>query len=114
MSNAIEANKSIGIGQTYQDVWAQRELNTYYPNTTDRPIIVDFNLETTSGSYIFHIVVDDVIVRKIQSERFYFVDAQFIVPVGSKYKIATPENATLKKLSICNNTNIASSWVELK
>ena len=104
----------LGIGQTWQDVWAQRELNTYYPNTTGRPIMVDFNLESTSGSYIFHIVVDDVVVRKIQSERLYFVDAQFIVPAGSKYKIATPENATLKKLSICNNTNIASSWVELK
>ncbi|ALF47763.1 phage tail protein [Campylobacter concisus] len=114
VSVAIEANKSIGIGQTYQDVWAQRELNTYYPNTTGRPIMVDFNLESTSGSYIFHIVVDDVVVRKIQSERLYFVDAQFIVPAGSKYKIATPENTALKKLSICNNTNISSSWSELK
>lgn len=114
VSDVIEANKSIGVGQTYQDVWAQRELNTYYPNTTDRPIMVDFNLESTSGSYIFHIVVDDVVVRKIQSERLYFVDAQFIVPAGSKYKIATPENTALKKLSICNNTNISSSWSELK
>ena len=114
VSNAIEANKSIGVGQTYQDVWSQRDLNTYYPNTTGRPIMVDFNLESTSGSYIFHIVVDDVVVRKIQSERLYFVDAQFIVPAGSKYKIATPENTTLKKLSICNNTNISSSWSEIK
>ena len=114
VSDVIEANKSIGVGQTYQDVWAQRELNTYYPNTTGRPIMVDFNLESTSGSYIFHIVVDDVVVRKIQSERLYFVDAQFIVPAGSKYKIATPENTALKKLSICSNTNISSSWSELK
>ena len=114
VSDAIEANKSIGVGQTYQDVWAQRELNTYYPNTTDRPIMVDFNLESTSGSYIFHIVVDDVVVRKIQSERLYFVNAQFIVSAGSKYKIATPENTALKKLSICSNTNISSSWSELK
>ena len=114
VSDAIEANKSIGVDQTWQDVWGQRELNTYYPNTAGRPIMVDFNLESTSGSYIFHIVIDDVVVRKIQSERLYFVDAQFIVPAGSKYKIATPENATLKKLSICNNTNTASSWAELK
>ncbi|WP_107956208.1 phage tail-collar fiber domain-containing protein [Campylobacter concisus] len=114
VSDVIEANKSIGVGQTYQDVWAQRELNTYYPNTAGRPIMVDFNLESTSGSYIFHIVVDDVVVRKIQSERLYFVDAQFIVPAGSKYKIATPENTALKKLSICSNTNISSSWSELK
>ena len=76
--------------------------------------MVDFNLESTSGSYIFHIVVDDVVVRKIQSEQLHFVDAQFIVPVGSKYKIATPENTALKKLSICSNTNISSSWSELK
>ena len=114
VSDAIEANKSIGVGQTYQDVWGQRELNTYYPNTTDRTIMVDFNLESTSGSYIFHIVVDDVVVRKIQSEQLHFVDAQFIVPAGSKYKIATPENTALKKLSICSNTNISSSWSELK
>ena len=114
VSDLVEANKSIGVGQTYQDVWSQRDLNTYYPNTTDRPIMVDFNLESTSGSYVFHIVVDDVVVRKIQSEQLYFVDAQFIVPAGSKYKIATPENTALKKLSICNNTNISSSWSELK
>ena len=114
VSDLLDINKSIGIGQAYQDVWAQRELNTYYPNTTGRPIMVDFNLESTSGSYIFHIVVDDVVVRKIQSERLYFVDAQFIVPAGSKYKIATPENTALKKLSICSNTNISSSWSELK
>lgn len=114
VSDLVEANKSIGVGQTYQDVWAQRELNTYYPNTAGRPIMVDFNLESTSGSYMFHIVVDDVVVRKIQSEQLHFVDAQFIVPAGSKYKIATPENTALKRLSICNNTNIASSWAELK
>ena len=114
VAEAIEANKSIGVNQTWQDVWGQRELNTYYPNTTDRPIMVDFNLESTSGSYIFHIVVDDVVVRKIQSEQLHFVDAQFIVPVGSKYKIATPENTALKKLSICSNINISSSWSELK
>lgn len=114
VADAIEANKGLGIGQAYQDVWAQRELNTYYPNTTDRPIMVDFNLESTSGSYIFHIIVDNVVVRKIQSEHLYFVDAQFIVPAGSKYKIATPENTALKKLSICSNTNISSSWSELK
>ena len=114
VSDAIEANKSIGVDQTWQDVWGQRELNTYYPNTAGRPIMVDFNLESTSGSYIFHIVIDDVVVRKIQSERLYFADAQFIVPAGSKYKIATPENATLKKLGICNNINTASSWAELK
>ena len=114
VSDLLDINKSIGVGQAYQDVWAQRELNTYYPNTAGRPIMVDFNLESTSGSYIFHIVVDDVVVRKIQSERFYFVDAQFIVPAGSKYKIATPENTALKKLGICNNTNASSSWSELK
>ena len=114
VSDAIEVNKSIGVDQTWQDVWGQRELNTYYPNTAGRPIMVDFNLESTSGSYIFHIVIDDVVVRKIQSERLYFADAQFIVPAGSKYKIATPENATLKKLGICNNINTASSLAELK
>lgn len=114
VSDLLDINKSIGIGQAYQDVWGQRELNIYYPNTASRPIMVDFNLESTSGSYIFHIVIDNVVVRKIQSEQLHFVDAQFIVPAGSKYKIATPENTALKKLSICSNTNIASSWSELK
>ena len=114
VSDAIDINKSIGIGQAYQDVWGQRELNIYYPNTTGRPIEVNFNLETTTGSYIFHIIVDDVVIKKIQSESLYFLSTSFIVPAGSKYKIATPDNTALKKLSICNNTNIASSWLELK
>ena len=114
VSDLLDINKSIGIGQAYQDVWAQRELNTYYPNTASRPIMVNFNLETTTGSYIFHIIVDDVVIKKIQSESLYFLSTSFIVPAGSKYKIATPENTALKKLSICNNTNIASSWLELK
>ena len=114
VSDAIEANKSIGIGQAYQDVWAQRELNTYYPNTTGRPIEVNFNLETTTGSYIFHIIVDDVIIKKIQSESLYFLSTSFIVPAGSKYKITIPANTGLKKMQICSNNPISSSWTELR
>ena len=114
VSDAIDINKSIGIGQTYQDVWNQRELNIYYPNTTGRPIEVNFNLETTTGSYIFHIIVDDVIIKKIQSESLYFLSTSFIVPAGSKYKITIPANTGLKKMQICNNDPISSSWTELR
>lgn len=116
VSNAIEANKSIGIGQTYQDVWAQRELNTYYPNTTGRPIMVGVDFEPILVDTPISVVIDDQIVRTAGIDSHIHVGFSFVVPAGSKYKIATLLNTSLKKINlVADVTNKKyNTWNELK
>lgn len=116
VSDAIEANKSIGIGQTYQDVWAQRELNTYYPNTTGRPIMVGVDFEPILVDTPISVVIDDQIVRTAGIDSHIHVGFSFVVPAGSKYKIATLLNTSLKKINlVADVTNKKyNTWNELK
>ncbi|WP_413784289.1 phage tail protein [Campylobacter concisus] len=116
VSDAIEANKSIGIGQTYQDVWAQRELNTYYLNTTSRPIMVGVDFEPTLVDTPISVVIDDQIVRTAGIDSRIHVGFSFVVPAGSKYKIATLLNTSLKKINlVVDVTNKKyNTWNELK
>lgn len=116
VSDAIEANKSIGIGQTYQDVWAQRELNTYYPNTTSRPIMVGVDFEPILVDTPISVVIDDQIVRTAGIDSHIHVGFSFVVPAGSKYKIATLLNTSLKKINlVADVTNKKyNTWNELK
>ena len=116
VSDAIEANKSIGIGQTYQDVWAQRDLNTYYPNTTSRPIMVGVDFEPILVDTPISVVIDDQIVRTAGIDSHIHVGFSFVVPAGSKYKIATLLNTSLKKINlVADVTNKKyNTWNELK
>nr|DAR71705.1 MAG TPA: tail collar domain [Caudoviricetes sp.] len=116
VSDAIEANKSIGIGQTYQDVWAQRDLNTYYPNTTGRPIMVGVDFEPILVDTPISVVIDDQIVRTAGIDSHIHVGFSFVVPAGSKYKIATLLNTSLKKINlVADVTNKKyNTWNELK
>ena len=116
VSDAIEANKSIGIGQTYQDVWTQRELNTYYPNTTSRPIMVGVDFEPILVDTPISVVIDDQIVRTAGIDSHIHVGFSFVVPAGSKYKIATLLNTSLKKINlVADVTNKKyNTWNELK
>ena len=114
--NFVEANKSIGVDQAYQDVWSQRELNTYYPNTTGRPIMVGVDFEPILVDTPISVVIDDQIVRTAGIDSHIHVGFSFVVPAGSKYKIATLLNTSLKKINlVADVTNKKyNTWNELK
>ena len=72
-------DQAFGVGQTWQDVKANRVTGTTYVNTTGKPILVLVN--TNYGTSI----VDGVTLRYIgiDSEG----DWSFIVPSGSTYSV---------------------------
>ena len=91
VSDAIEANKGLGIGQTWQDVKDQRQAGVTYTNTTGRPIFVIIKGAVNFGTPNAPVLVDDVVVGEIldhtkASPSFI----SFIVPQGSKYKADLP------------------------
>ena len=83
-------DQAFGVGQTWQDVKANRVTGTTYANTTGKPILVLVN--TNNGTSI----VDGVTLRYIgiDSEG----DWSFIVPSGSTYSV----------------TGNIQSWAELR
>jgi hypothetical protein len=72
-------NQAFGVGQTWQDVKANRVTGTTYANTTGKPILVVVN--TYDGTSI----VDSVTLRHKGNDTEG--DWSFIVPSGSTYSV---------------------------
>lgn len=97
----------LGIGQTWQDVSGSRSESTNYTNSTGRPIQVNINSASTTGSptvTILSITVDGVVAAYCPSYTANTTQGGFasvIVPDGSVYS-ATISNGNIGK------------WVELR
>ncbi|MDO7504538.1 hypothetical protein Q5X59_10875 [Acinetobacter baumannii] len=87
------SNNAIGIGQTWQDVKANRSLDTTYLNSTGRPIQLCLTFpDTNSATMVIEAIVDGISIFKHTYDAagpnygsgFY----SFIVPAGSTYKIS--------------------------
>ena len=88
VAEAIEANKSIGINQTWQDVKDQRQTGVTYTNTTERPIFV-----MVVGSLNYKQAARPFLVNGIKIGDIYGHDGTtntsslcFIVPPKGTYK----------------------------
>lgn len=105
VAEAIEANKGIGVGQTWQDVKDQRQAGITYTNTTGRPIMVCIQATMNYGVATCPIFVDGIKVGEVwEHHAVNKVDnITFIVPNGSTYKA---------DLTIGINT--ISIWSELR
>lgn len=87
----------IGVEQTWQDVAAQRALDTTYTNTTGRPIMVAVSLQALGASgaeNFFEFFVDNVLVGDARLTPFgseLAIGARMslyaIVPAGSSYRV---------------------------
>nr|DAJ88103.1 MAG TPA: Baseplate structural protein [Caudoviricetes sp.] len=88
VAEAIEANKSIGVGQTWQDVKDQRQAGVTYTNTTGRPIMVCIQATMNYGTATCPIFVDGIKVGEVwEHHAVSKVDhITFLVPNGSTYK----------------------------
>lgn len=109
------SQNGIGVGQTYKKVWDQRDLNTYYPNTTNKPILVCVSIEANNTDIPVSVVVDEVVVLTADLDNYTNYNFSFIVPAGSKYKLATLTNPSYKKrdlLTEINNEKL-NTWSEL-
>ena len=88
VSDAIEANKSIGVDQTWQDVKDQRQAGVTYTNTTGRPIMVCIQATMNYGVATCPIFVDGIKVGEIWEHHAVSKadHITFLVPNGSTYK----------------------------
>ena len=109
------SQNGLGVGQTYKKVWDQRDLNTYYPNTTNKPILVCVSIEANNTDIPVSVIVDEVMVLTADLDNYTNYSFSFIVPAGSKYKLATLTNPSYKKrdlLTEINNEKL-NTWSEL-
>ena len=109
------SQNGIGVGQTYKKVWDQRDLNTYYPNTTNKPILVCVSIEANNTDIPISVIVDEVMVLTSDLDNYTNYNFSFIVPAGSKYKLATLTTPSYKKrdlLTEINNEKL-NTWSEL-
>ena len=109
------SQNGLGVGQTYKKVWDQRDLNTYYPNTTNKPILVCISIEANNIDTPVSVIVDEVVVLTADLDNYTNYSFSFIVPAGSKYKLATLANPSYKKSDILQelSNEKLNTWSEL-
>ena len=106
VSDAIETNQSIGIGQAWQDVLTQRQLNITYTNTTGRPIMVSITVDSNSvTANRVALYVGDVRVARFENVNGLATQLCAIVPDKKTYQLKSEINASI--ISIMD-------WVELR
>ena len=84
VSDAIEANKGLGIEQEYKNVTSQRNMNENYENTTDKPIYI-YLLINNAYKVNFDVLINNKkIITHDEPDRCII---NFIVPPKATYKI---------------------------
>lgn len=97
----MDKNASIGIGQTWQDVTAQRQYGVVYTNTTGRPIMV-YVRTINGGGVIVSLEVNGIVVAT----------GGYATGSGQDgINVIVPPNATYK---LTGNGTGFGEWVELR
>ena len=105
VSDAIEANKGLGIGQTWQNMTTQRKKDIVYTNTTGRPIMINVAGAINNSSEDIQLLIDNVLTQKINiGSRSGYICA--VVPAGATYKITTSSNSQINPSGFV--------WMELR
>ena len=100
VSDFMDANKGIGVGQIWQDVTSQRQANITYTNTTGKPIFVHIQIDNAYNA-IFNFTINGLNIRHDENARAVM---DYIVPAEASYKLA-PESGA--------NHNV-HNWYELR
>ena len=101
VSDAIEANKGLGIGQAWQDVTSQRRLNETYTNTTGKPIYVQVNINN-AGNVLFIFKINNTEIEHNEDHRCVM---NYIIPPNATYKVYSQNGAT---------NYVYTKWYELR
>lgn len=115
---ARAGGKSIGVGQTWQNVTAERHTGVTYTNTTGRPIAVHISMNSdgpsgsaTGGVAHIRIYINDVEMGYIYTGHIPGITTSMtdgiIIPAGATYKVVTSR--------VLDGTfQDATSWYELR
>ena len=88
VSDAIEANKSIGIDQSWQDMKSQRQNGVIYTNTTGRAIMILVSEQQSSSSQTCELEINGK--RVLKNVSYGTADGCLIsalIPAGATYKV---------------------------
>ena len=106
VSDFMDANKGIGIGQTWQDVLAQRRGEVLYTNTTGRPIMVSITADSSSAAINrVALYVGDVRLARFENVNGLATQLCAIVPDKKTYQLKSEINASIVGIM---------DWVELR
>ena len=114
--NSLSGASTLGIGQTWQDVFSSRAKDTEYQNTTGKPIMVSisftadftnraqFQVSATSGSgYTIIADADGGDYYSASQDTDHYANITVIVPNNIYYKVIGS-----------NNTLVMKRWAELR
>lgn len=106
VSDFMDANKGIGVGQTWQDVLAQRKREVLYTNTTGRPIMVSITADSSSAAINrVALYVGDVRLARFENVNGLATQLWAIVPDKKTYQLKSEINASIIGIM---------DWVELR
>ena len=106
VSDFMDANKGIGVGQTWQDVLAQRKGEVLYTNTTGRPIMVSITADSSSAAINrVALYVGDVRLARFENVNGLATQLCAIVPDKKTYQLKSEINASIVGIM---------DWVELR
>ena len=102
---AMASMQSLGFGQTWTNVKTSpgRVLGTTYTNSTGRPIMVSFDISSSSGSYATNVTVNGLVITQLGavSNIGAYFSSTFIVPAGNTYVVS-------------NTGGALDNWTELR
>ncbi|MBE2985489.1 tail fiber protein, partial [Campylobacter sp. RM6883] len=88
VKEAIEANKSIGVDQAWQDMTKDRKPGITYTNTTGRPIYISLRTSALTGSCGGILTVDGKPLQYFATSASEIISLCAIIPPGSTYSAA--------------------------
>nr|DAR66825.1 MAG TPA: tail collar fiber protein [Caudoviricetes sp.] len=105
VSDAIEANKGLGIGQAWQNMTTQRRKDIVYTNTTNRAIMINVTGVINNSSEDIQLWINNVVMQRSNiGSRSGYVCA--VVSAGATYKITTSANGQINPSTLV--------WMELR
>ena len=90
VSDAIEANKGLGIGQAWQEVTSQRRFGETYTNTTGKPIYIQISINNFY-KVIFILKINNIEIEHNEDDRCVM---DYIIPPNATYKVYSQNGAT--------------------
>ena len=88
VAEVIEANKSIGIDQSWQDMKSQRQNGVIYTNTIGRPIMILVSQQQSSSSQTCELEINGVrVIKNVSYGAFDGCIISVIIPANATYRI---------------------------
>ena len=88
VSDLVEANKGLGVDQTWQDVKSQRKNGVVYTNTTGRPIMILVSQQQSSTSQTCELEINGVgVIKNVSYGTADGCIISALIPAGATYKV---------------------------